>query len=81
MNKFRGWTIEIKSDQITQVIVDKEENNLMMFDEDKDVVLWVSASEFGEGIVFEKLFWQTQVHLLPTEKKIIVTTIEDPEEE
>ena len=53
----------------------------MMFDEDKYVVLWVSASEFGEGIVFEKLFWQTQVHLLPTEKKIIVTTIEDPEEE
>lgn len=39
MYKFRGWTIEIKSALITQVINDKEGNNLITFDEDKDIVL------------------------------------------
>ncbi|MED4531631.1 hypothetical protein ABET51_16105 [Metabacillus fastidiosus] len=80
MYKFRGWVIETKMERPLQVVIDKEESNLIMFDEDKDLFLWIYPSEFGEGLAFEKMNWATQFHILPDEKKIIVTSSEQPEE-
>lgn len=51
-----------------------------MYDHDKDLYLWICPSEFGEGLAFEKMGWATQFHILPDEKKIIVTSSEQPEE-
>ncbi|WP_087974953.1 hypothetical protein [Oceanobacillus rekensis] len=69
MYKFRGWTIETKVEKTLQVIIDKEESKLIMFDEDKDLFLWTYPSEFGEGLAFEKMNWATQFHILPVSRK------------
>ncbi|WP_019412655.1 hypothetical protein [Paenisporosarcina sp. TG20] len=80
MYKFKGWTIETKMEKTLQVIIDKEESNLIMFDEEKDLFLWIYPSEFGEGLTFEKMNWAIQIHILSDEKKIIITSSEQPDE-
>ncbi|MFX3624812.1 MAG: hypothetical protein ACE3JP_12455 [Ectobacillus sp.] len=79
MYQFRGWTIEVKMEQTLREMVDKEENNFILFDEEKDIFLWISASEFGEGFSFQKMNWTTQFNVLPLEKKIVIVSLEQPE--
>lgn len=69
---FRGWDIVINSGQQLRVIIDKDEKNLIIFDEDKDLFGWIYPSDFGNGFGMEKMSWSCSFHVLPDEKKIIV---------
>jgi hypothetical protein len=80
MYKFRGWTIETNVNIKLNVVIDKDEKHLIMFDEDKDLFAWITPSELGTGLTFEKMSWATQFHVLPDEKKIIVTSSEKSDE-
>ncbi|WP_342048034.1 hypothetical protein [Bacillus sp. OTU530] len=81
MYHFRDWTIEVQMEKTLEGMVDKEENNFILFDEEKDVFLWISSSKFGEGFSFQKINWTTQFNVLPLEKKIIIVSLEQPEEQ
>ncbi|MED4534902.1 hypothetical protein [Metabacillus fastidiosus] len=80
MYKFRGWSIETNVNEILNVVIDKDENHLIMFDEDKDLFAWIYPSELGEGLAFEKMSWAAQFHVLPSEKKIIIKSSRKSEE-
>lgn len=76
MYKFCGWTIETNVNIKLNVVIDKDEKHLIIFDEDKDLFAWITPSEFGEGLALEKMSWATQFHILPEEKKMIIRSSE-----
>lgn len=78
--QFRGWKIELQSEQNLSVVIDKNEENCIIFDGDKDLFAWISLSPFGEGFAFEKMSWSSSYHVLSEEKKIIVKDTSNPEE-
>lgn len=71
-----GWSIETNVNIKLNVVIDKDEKHLIMFDEDKDLFAWITPSEFGEGLALEKMSWSTQFHILPEEKKMIIKSSE-----
>jgi hypothetical protein len=79
--KFRDWTIETKLDVKLNVVIDRDENHLIMIDEDKDLFALIYPSELGEGLAFDKMSWASQFHVLPSEKKIIITSARNKVEE
>ena len=75
---FRDWTVVIQAPQRKlNVIIDREEMNVIIFDEEKDLFAWIYPSHLGEGLVFEKMSWSAQFHILHEEKKIIITSSEE----
>lgn len=79
---FKGWNLVIQVPQRKlNVIIDREEKNVIIFDEDKDLFAWIYPSTFGEGLTFEKMSWSAQFHVLHEEKKIIITSSEEVDTE
>ena len=73
MYTFKGWNIEIKSETKLDVINDKGDNHYVVFDEDRDPVLWIRPSEYGDGLAIDKMGWGITFDVLHDAKKIIVT--------
>lgn len=85
MYTFKSWNIEIKSKANLHVISDKNDTSFVVFDEERDCLLWIRSSEYGNGIAFDKMGWGITVDVLHDDKKIIITysdpSLDDEEDE
>ncbi len=85
MYTFKGWDIETKSKAELIVISDKNDKNFVVFDEERDPLIWIRPSEYGEGVAIDKLGWGATFDVLYEEKKIILTytdpSLDDEEED
>ena len=85
MCTFKGWNIEIKSKTDLIVVNDKNEAYFVIFDEERDPLLWIRPSKYGEGVTFDKMGWGISVDVLYEQQQIIITytdpSLDDEEDE